>query len=33
VPQKIHDHAQAFAIPKFKEKLQIEIDDALKKFS
>lgn len=28
-PEKIHNHAQAFAIPKFKEKFQIEIEKAL----
>ena len=32
VPGDIHNHAQAFAIPKFKEKFQIEIDKALIKF-
>ncbi|MEY4426696.1 MAG: hypothetical protein RL535_994, partial [Pseudomonadota bacterium] len=29
VPAKIHDHAQDFAIPKFKEKFQIEIEKTL----
>jgi glycosyltransferase involved in cell wall biosynthesis len=32
-PQKIHVHAQAFSISKFKSKFQTEIDTALKKYS
>jgi hypothetical protein len=29
---KIHIHAQSFAIPEFKQRLQLEIDSALAKF-
>jgi hypothetical protein len=32
IPNDIHNHAQAFATPKFKEKFQIEINKALIKF-
>jgi hypothetical protein len=32
VPNDIHNHAQAFAIPKFKEKFQTEIDKTIAKY-